>query len=106
MSVGRVGVYIHSDSVSPDKGACIVVIETTTDFAARTTAIKAFADRVARIAYGVTASLESNSTYFRYPKIVYKKVVELMPEIEIQRLELESEYKEKIRLSQVKFVKV
>jgi hypothetical protein len=35
---GRIEAYIHSDSVTPNKGGCLVEVQCQTDFAARTDA--------------------------------------------------------------------
>jgi translation elongation factor EF-Ts len=96
---GRVGVYVHSDSVSPDKGGCMVVVSTATDFASRTDQVKAFADKVAKYSYGASASYKSTWLTFHQVKKVF-------PELETERIALSKELREEVAITNIKFVKV
>ena len=53
---GRIEAYIHSDSVTPNKGGCLVEVQCQTDFAARTDVFIAFAGKVARLMFGYGAN--------------------------------------------------
>ena len=52
---GRIEVYVHSDSVTDNKGACMVEVNCETDFAARTEDFIKFAKLIAQLAYGYNA---------------------------------------------------
>lgn len=52
---GRIEAYLHSDSITPNKGGAMVKVTCDTDFAARTFEFQAFAQRVAKYAYASAA---------------------------------------------------
>ncbi len=85
---GRIEAYIHSDSVTPNKGGCLVEVQCQTDFAARTDAFIAFARKVARLMFGYEAN--------QWPKLV-----EHYPELENERCQLEKELKERVQVNRV-----
>lgn len=87
---GRIGVYVHSDSITPDKGACIVVVRTATDFASRTSEVKDFADRVAKLAYGTTAGVTDPT---------WTDVVVAFPDIEQERKDLATLLRETVNVT-------
>lgn len=94
---GRIGVYVHSDSVSPDKGACIVVVRTMTDFASRTSNVKDFADRVAKLSYGASAGVVEPT---------WDDVKAAFPEIEEARQELADTISESVDVAGIAVLQV
>ncbi len=56
MRSGRIETYVHSDGVTPNKGAAVVSVVCATDFAARTPAFADFARLAARMAFAAQAS--------------------------------------------------
>lgn len=94
---GRIGVYMHSDSVTPDKGGCLVLVNTTTDFASRTPEVKKFADMIAKHAYGASAGTIN---------VKWKHIVTMFPDMENERAKLAEELKEEVVVSDIKFLKV
>lgn len=87
---GRVGSYIHSDSVTPNKGGALVRVTCQTDFAARTDEFIAFVDYVAKRAYAATlADLKSDG---------WPRIVEAFPEAEEKRVALEKSLKESVKV--------
>ena len=87
---GRIEAYIHLDSVTPNKGGCLVEVQCQTDFAARarTDIFIAFARRVARLMFGFGASQ-------------WSELVEHCPELENERCQLESGLKERVQVNRV-----
>lgn len=64
MSAGRIESYIHSDSITANKGGVLVRVTCQTDFAAKTDEFKAFSQKIARMAYafGVGAAEEGHAS--------------------------------------------
>jgi translation elongation factor EF-Ts len=85
---GRIEAYIHSDSVTPNKGGCLVEVQCQTDFAARTDAFIAFAGKVARLMFGYGANH-------------WQELAEHCPDLEGERCQLESALKERVQVSRV-----
>lgn len=88
MRAGRIGSYIHSDSITAAKGGAMVCMLCDTDFGARTDAFMAFADRAARMAYAASAA-------------DWAGVVSVFPEMEDERLALSRSLKESVTMSEV-----
>ena len=80
---GRIETYVHSDSITMNKGATVVKTTSQTDFAAKTDEFIAFCKKVAKMCY---ASSETD----------WEKVVELFPDMETERAILAKTLKEKI----------
>ena len=85
---GRIEAYIHSDSVVPNKGGCLIDVQCQTDFAARTDLFVAFARKAARFMFGFGASQ-------------WSELVEHCPELEAERGQLEKELKERVQVTRV-----
>lgn len=86
--VGRIETYTHSDSITQNKGAAVVKVECDTDFAARTPGFMAFAQTVAKYAYGAGAT-------------TWEGLIDVFPDLEVLRVDLAKELKEKIRVSEI-----
>lgn len=82
---GRIETYVHSDSVTPNKGGTMVKVSCQTDFAARTDEFIAFCKRVAKMCY---ASAETD----------WEKVIEVFPDLETERATLSQTLREKIAI--------
>ena len=54
MRAGRIEVYVHSDSATENKGACVLAVVAKSDFAARTEAFIGFARKAADRASGAS----------------------------------------------------
>ena len=87
----RIETYVHSDSLTENKGAAMVRVLSQTDFAARTERFSKFAKACARYAYA--ASTEA-----------WEELVKEYPDIEHQRLELQTELKETITVDQIRIL--
>ena len=85
---GRIESYIHSDSVVPNKGGCLVEVRCQTDFASKTDEFIAFAKEVAKLSYAYGAQN-------------WEELVEHRPDLETNRRELEQQLKEEIRIGTV-----
>ena len=90
---GRIESYLHSDMTTPNKGGAMVRVESDTDFGSRTDAFVAFARGVAKRAYAAQAG-------------DWKDVVALFPEMETQRLTLQTELREKVTVSEITILNV
>jgi len=88
---GRVESYIHSDSLTSNKGGCIVEVSCATDFAAKTDEFIAFSKKVAMFAYG------ANTGY-------WADVAEMFPEIEAERKSLSEKLKEDVVVRKISIV--
>lgn len=84
--VGRIESYIHSDSVTQNKGAAVVKVECATDFAARTDGFKTFASKVAKLAYGANAE-------------TWPDVIAVFPDIETERESLAQSLRETVSVT-------
>lgn len=69
---GRIEAYVHSDTMTQNKGACIVEVNCQTDFAARTPEFIEFSKLVARLAYGYGAQ-DWSELVSLHPEIAEKK---------------------------------
>lgn len=52
---GRIEVYLHSDSFTPNKGGCIIRVNCQSDYAANTQTFIDFARKLVRLAYAHNA---------------------------------------------------
>ena len=91
--VGRIETYIHSDSITQNKGGAIVKVECETDFAARTSEFVTFARRVAQYAYA--ADRES-----------WNEITVAFPDIESEWERLSKVLKETISVSEIRILKL
>jgi translation elongation factor EF-Ts len=82
-NAGKIEVYTHSDSTTPNKGGCLVRVLCQTEFAAKTDEFGGFCKKVAKMMYG-------------FDKVEWKDLVAEYPEIEQERLNLEGTLKEKV----------
>lgn len=87
---GRIEIYVHSDSVTENKGGCMVRVRCETDFAARTQQFKDFAGRCAKLCYGAGSEDWKVVTDSR-----------TFPELERERKELEQALGEDVTVSQI-----
>jgi hypothetical protein len=103
---GRIGVYIHSDNSTPDKGGCLIVVRTDTDFASRTTQLKVFADRAAMFCYGIADQIEEAwldeellDEELPDEKFPWEIVATQFPHLEQERVELSAFLKETVTVT-------
>jgi translation elongation factor EF-Ts len=85
---GRIEAYIHSDTITDNKGGALVKVTSDTDFAANTPEFVAFARLVAKRAFGATA-------------IVWQDVINMFPEMETERNKLASILKETVTVEEI-----
>jgi translation elongation factor EF-Ts len=90
---GRIETYIHSDSITQNKGGAMVKVTCDTDFAAKVAKFKDFCVTVAKYSYA------ANST-------VWDEVIALFPDLEDVRKVLEKEFREKIVVSDIVILKL
>ena len=90
---GRIESYIHSDSITMNKGGAIAKIISQTDFASRTPQFIEFAKLVAKMAYAADSDR-------------YSVVVDLFPIIEASRKELMIELRENVIVDEIKILKI
>ncbi len=102
MTNGRIEIYTHSDSTTENKGAAIVKITTTTDFAARTDVFKMFCRDVAMHAYGVLGHTRG----FIAGATVWDIIVRQYPELEISRLAVGRELGEAIQVTEIALLRL
>ena len=91
MSTTRVEAYLHSDSVSANKGGALIRVATQTDFASRTPAFQDFAKRCARLCYAAQAQ-------------TWDDVITLFPDIEEERLALQASLRETVQVDHITVV--
>jgi len=92
---GRIETYVHSDSQTSNKGAAIAQVTCQTDFAAKTVGFIAFAKKVAKMAYAVSAGVSQlNDVAY----ISWDDVVKEFPDLIEDKKNLEADLKEKIEL--------
>ncbi len=82
---GRVEVYIHSDSATENKGACIVEFRCATDFCAKTQEFKDFCKKAVKYIYAFGN---------------WREAVLNMPELEVELNELSKSLGENIIVRQ------
>lgn len=85
---GRIETYMHSDSITRNKGGCLVRVLSQTDFAAKTDQFTKFCKKAAQMLYG-------------FKKDTWEKLLKEYPDIEQDRLNLEKELGERITVDQV-----
>lgn len=85
---GRIETYLHSDNITPNKGAALVRVRSDTDFAAKTPEFVDFAKNAAKLVFAVQA--ES-----------WADVVIAFPHVEESRKELEKTLREKITVDSI-----
>jgi translation elongation factor EF-Ts len=90
---GRIEAYIHSDSIVPNKGGCLIELQCQTDFAARTDAFIGFARKVAKLMFGYGAK-------------GWQELIEECPVLEDERRQLELDLKERVQVSQVAILRL
>ena len=90
---GRIETYIHSDSITANKGGAMVKVTCDTDFAAKVAKFKDFCVSVARFAYAANSA-------------VWDEITALFPDLEAERLVLAKELKEKITVEEVTILKL
>ena len=90
---GRIESYIHSDSITKNKGGALVKVTSDTDFAAKTESMQKFSLKVAKYAYA------ANST-------VWAEIIELFPELEAERVSVAKELREKIEVVEISVMKL
>lgn len=92
---GRIETYTHSDSQTSNKGAAIVQMSCQTDFAAKTVGFIAFANKIAKMAYAVSAGVsQPNDVAY----ISWDDIVKDFPDLANDKAVLEGELKEKIEM--------
>lgn len=89
--IGRIETYIHSDKSTPNKGGALVRVLSQTDFAAKTVEFIDFAKRAARLAYAAEAT-------------DWIETIEVFPDVETARLELEKQLKEKVTVDLIRVI--
>ena len=87
---GRIEPYVHSDSLTKNKGGVLVKIACETDFAAKTAEFVEFCKATARLCYAIDIS---------GPVLDYESyIMEIDPNFLIRKQELEKKLKEKIEI--------
>lgn len=92
MKYGRVEVYVHSDEVTQNKGACIVRIQCQSEAAARTEEFKEFCEKAAMRHYAAD--------------VVGVEVDELFPELAEERKTLEKALREQVVVTGVQVLQL
>ena len=85
---GRIETYTHSDKSVPNKGAAMVRVNCTTDFAARTQQFITFSHSVAKMAFA------SNATN-------WDDLIKEYPDLEDHRREVADVIREKVFIDQI-----
>jgi hypothetical protein len=88
---GRVETYSHSDDTTPNKGSCIVRIDCDTEFGAKTQEFMNFCKHTAMLCYGAQSE-------------IWEDVIKMFPDLEKERLDLESILKEKVTIIRIVIV--
>ena len=91
--VGRIETYIHSDSITPNKGGVLLCVKCDTDFAARTPEFIEFAQLAARRAYASGATQ-------------WSEAAELFPDVEEHREALSRKLREKVSVEDIRILKL
>ena len=92
-NTGRIETYVHSDSITPNKGVCVVRVLTQTDFAAKTNELIAFADLCAKYAYGAKSTN-------------WDEICTIFPEMKLELSILEKTLKEKVTIGPIVIVRL
>lgn len=96
MTAGRIEAYVHSDSITENKGAALVKVTADTDFAARTDAFKAFAHDVAMYTFGALG----HTRMVAAGHDMWNWVILKFPDMEDRRRALERELGESIKVTE------
>lgn len=80
---GRIETYVHSDSTTKNKGACMVRVVCKSEAGSKTEEFRTFAKRAAQLCYGSQ-------------KRTWPEVIETFPDLEEMRLETEKMLKEPV----------
>lgn len=101
MTAGRIEPYIHSDSITSNKGGVLAKVLCQTDFAARTEDFIVFSMKIARLAYafGFGAASEG-ATSITWDEFL-EAAGEVGTELEAERAVLEAKLKEKITIAEI-----
>ena len=99
---GRIETYVHSDSTTQNKGAVIVKVTSETDFAARTDEFKRFAHEVAKMAFGTLG----HTRIFFAGSDVWAMMIAKFPDLETQRVSLERELRESVKVTDVALMRL
>lgn len=86
--VGRIETYLHSDTITENKGGALVKVTCDTDFAAKTPQFRQFAAKAAKFVFAANATS-------------WADVVAHFPELDEERAELAATLKEKIEVSEI-----
>ena len=86
---GVVRSYLHGDRTAANKGGSLVTVLCETDFAAKTDVFLAFADRAAKMAYAASSQAVDGI-------VTWAAVIELFPDSETERIQVENEISERI----------
>jgi len=89
MGVGRIECYIHSDSITENKGACVVKIQTKTDFATKGDNFIKFCRECPKYAYAAQSE-------------IWADIIEMFPFLEDKRVALTKELKEDVLITEIK----
>jgi elongation factor Ts len=99
---GRIESYIHSDSITANKGGVLVRVTSQTDFAARTDEFIAFAQKVARLAYAFGAGEPESAEGLTWDELIHLAGRANMGEsLEQERADLAAKLKEKITIEEI-----
>ena len=90
---GRIEGYMHSDSITKNKGGCLIRVTCDTDFAANTKEFTVFCAAAVRFCYAVDSALWSD-------------VATAYPDIEAIRLDTEEALKERITVTTITILKL
>ena len=82
---GRIEAYIHSDTVTPNKGGCLIEVTCQTSFAACTEEFIDFCKKAAKLVYA----------YDNWENVIVNN-----PEAEEERKKLEEKLKEEIEITE------
>ncbi|AFU88117.1 putative elongation factor EF-Ts domain protein [Caulobacter phage CcrColossus] len=93
MSVGRIASYIHSDKITPNKGAAVIKVTCQTDFAAKTDEFIAFADKAAKFSFASLVVANEVSDW--------SQVIESFPDLEEEREALSKKLKEVVTVEEI-----
>ena len=90
---GRIETYIHSDSITQNKGGAMVKVVCDTDFAAKVAVFKSFCAAAAKYSFAADST-------------DWKKVIFVFPRVEEMRLTIQDELKEKVTVEEIVIMKL
>lgn len=102
MSYGRIATYVHSDSITQNKGGCMIKVTTDTDFAARTDQFIRFCNKVAKFAYAAIGPDDE----FDSEADVWPAIVAMFPDLGTDLDELRKALREHVELKEVVILKL